>query len=200
MKRAHKIANAAVLFLATSLSNPCDSMAVTAAEQLRETWQQIVLILKSARLDSESETAFIRTKIMQVVWPRFDFAEMAKRCLGPHWGERSAEERDEFVKAFGAMLSRAYIGNIPAYENAHVLFTRESNETDDAEVDTKIVTDGSKDLFVNYKLRRVDADWKIYDVIIDDISVLANFRSQFQRVIARSSFAELLRIMREKQP
>lgn len=81
-----------------------------------------------------------------------------------------------------------------------MLFTRESSDANDAEVDTKIVTDGTKDLSVNYKLRWVNADWKIYDVIIDDISVLANFRSQFHRVITRSSFDTLLRIMKEKQP
>jgi len=137
---------------------------------------------------------------MQVVWPRFDFAEMAKRCLGAHWGERSREEREEFVQLFAATLSRSYIGNIRSYENATVLFTRESSDANDAEVDTKIVTDGTKDLSVNYKLRLVNADWKIYDVIIDDISVLANFRSQFHRVITRSSFDTLLRIMKEKQP
>lgn len=137
---------------------------------------------------------------MQVVWPRFDFAEMAKRCLGAHWGERSREEREEFVELFAATLSRSYIGNIRSYETATVFFTRESSDANDAEVDTRIVTDGTKDLSVNYKLHWVNADWKIYDVIIDDISVLANFRSQFHRVITRSSFDRLLRIMKEKQP
>jgi len=82
---------------------------------------------------------------MQVVWPRFDFAEMAKRCLGAHWGERSREEREEFVQLFAATLSRSYIGNIRSYENATVLFTRESSDANDAEVDTKIVTDGTID-------------------------------------------------------
>jgi phospholipid transport system substrate-binding protein len=95
-------------------------------------------------------------------------------------------------------LARSYIDGIRSYENSTVLFTREWNNANSAEVDTKIVTNGAKDLVVSYKMHLIDDDWKVYDVIIDDISLVDNYRSQFHRVIMRSSFEDLLRILKEK--
>jgi phospholipid transport system substrate-binding protein len=165
---------------------------------LQGTWEQIVVILKSARFDSKAEIDAFGANVMQVVSPRFDFAEMVKRCLGPHWENRTPEERQEFVTPFATTLARSYIDGIRSYENSTVLFTREWNNANSAEVDTKIVTNGAKDLVVSYKMHLIDDDWKVYDVIIDDISLVDNYRSQFHRVIMRSSFEDLLRILKEK--
>jgi ABC-type transporter MlaC component len=110
MYRASRIITAAILFLKSSLWNPRPSIATTPAEPLQGTWVQIVLILKSARFDTEAEIEDFRIKVMQVITPRFDFAEMARRCLGAHWGSRTRQERNEYVKLFVAMLVRSYIG------------------------------------------------------------------------------------------
>jgi phospholipid transport system substrate-binding protein len=197
MKRACTIVILTLLVLGSSVRDPLHSATVTPAGQLRQTWEQIVVLIQSARFNSES--GIDDFKVTEVVAPRFDFAEMAQHCLGDHWENRSREERDEFVQLFTDNLSRAYVDNIRTYENARIVFTRETSDADSAEVDTKIVTDGAKDLLVNYKLRFVDTDWKIYDVFVDDVSLITNLRSQFHRIIARSSFAELLRIMKGKQ-
>jgi len=197
LNRTFIIPIAAILFLASSLWNPPDSTAITPTGQLQDTWEQIVVILKSARFDSKAEIDAFGANV-QVVSPRFDFAEMAKRCLGPHWGNRTPEERQEFVTLFATTLARSYIGGIRSYENSTVLFTREWNNANSAEVDTKIVTNGAKDLVVSYKMHLIDDDWKVYDVIIDDISLVDNYRSQFHRMIMRSSFEDLLRILKEK--
>lgn len=198
LNRTFIITIAAILFLASSLWNPPDSTAITPTGQLQGTWEQIVVILKSARFDSKAEIDAFGANVMQVVSPRFDFAEMAKRCLGPHWENRTPEERQEFVTLFATTLARSYIDGIRSYENSTVLFTREWNNANSAEVDTKIVTNGAKDLVVSYKMHLIDDDWKVYDVIIDDISLVDNYRSQFHRVIMRSSFEDLLRILKEK--
>jgi len=189
----------AMLFWGVHLSNPSLSMAVTAKEQLQETWEQIVLVLKSARFDSKAEIDAFRIKIMAVISPRFDFAEMAKRSLGSHWAERSGEEREEFVNLLADTLARSYIGGIRSHENATVVYMRESNDMTNAEVETKIVTNGTKDLIVSYKMHLVEQDWRIYDVVIDDISLVDNYRSQFHRVITQSSYQGLVRLMKEKQ-
>ena len=123
---------------------------------------------------------------------------MAKRCLGTYWRNRTPEEREQFVKLFVAMLARSYIDNIRSYKDSTVLYTRELEDTDSAEVDTKIVTDGAKDLSVNYKMHFIAEDWKVYDVVIDDVSLIDNYRAQFRRVITHSSFEDLIRIMKEK--
>jgi phospholipid transport system substrate-binding protein len=199
MKRACTIATLMLLVLGSSAWHPLHSAAATPAAQLRQTWEQIVALLESARIDSGSGINAFGQKVTAAVAPRFDFAEMAQRCLGDHWENRSREERDEFVQLFTDNLARAYVDNIRTYVNSRMVFMRETSDADSAEVDTRIVTDGAKDLLVNYKLRLVDTDWKIYDVFVDDISLITNLRSQFHRIIARSSFAELLRIMKEKQ-
>ena len=97
-------------------------------------------------------------------------------------------------------MGRAYADNIESYTSQNVLYTRESEDQNYAQVDTKIVGDSQPPLAINYKLHRVDKEWKVYDLVIADISVVNNYRSQFDRVIARSSFAELVRTMKEKQP
>jgi phospholipid transport system substrate-binding protein len=97
------------------------------------------------------------------------------------------------------MLTRSYVGGIREYKNSTVLYTRESNDANNAEVDTKVVASGAKDLLVTYRMHLVDENWKVYDVIIDHVSLIDNYRAQFQRVIAQSSFESLIRIMKERQ-
>jgi phospholipid transport system substrate-binding protein len=125
---------------------------------------------------------------------------MAKRSLGPNWARRTPEEQREFVEIFAALMGRAYARNIESYISQSVLYTRESEERDFAQVDTRIVGNNQAPFTINYKLHRVDQEWKVYDLVIEDISVVNNYRSQFDRVIARSSFAELVRALKTKSP
>jgi len=199
MNRAGRITFATMLFLGGYLGIPSRSTAATPVGQLQETWEQILVILKSAHFDSESEIDAFRIKVMQVITPRFDFAEMAKRCLGTHWEGRTREEREEFVEVLAAILARTYIGGIRSYQESTILYTREFNDATSAEVDTRILSNNSKDLLVSYKMHFIGEDWKVYDVIIDHISLIGNYRSQFHRVIRQSSFTELMRVMKEKQ-
>jgi phospholipid transport system substrate-binding protein len=124
---------------------------------------------------------------------------MAKRSLGRHWIGRTPEERRDFVKIFAALLGRSYADNIESYSDQNVLYTREREDKGYAEVDTKIVADKRPPITINYKLHNVDNEWKVYDLVIEDISVVNNYRSQFNRVITRSSFEDLVRAMKEKQ-
>jgi phospholipid transport system substrate-binding protein len=119
--------------------------------------------------------------------------------LGPHWGRRTGEEQREFVKIFTALLGRTYTARIESYASQTILYTREIEDKDYAEVDTKIVIDKREELSINYKLHSVANEWKVYDLVIENISVVNNYRSQFDRVIARSSFEELVRVMKEKK-
>ena len=100
----------------------------------------------------------------------------------------------------GGLSGKIVCGQYTAYTNQRVVYTREFKDTNYAEVDTKIITEQAKDVFVNYKLHLVNNDWKVYDVVIDNVSLINNYRSQFNRVIARSSFENLVRMMKDKQP
>ena len=107
-------------------------------------------------------------------------------------------KRQEFINIFTDLLQDNYIGTIESYSGDKVAYNRELLEQDSAEVQTTLTTRGEDSYSINYRLRLVGKDWKAYDVVIENISVVNNYRSQFNRVISKSSYEELLRNMKEK--
>jgi phospholipid transport system substrate-binding protein len=164
-------------------------------EQIQTAVEKVTTILKDAKLPAESK----RRELREAVYPKFDFTEMARRSLGAHWQRRSADEQREFVKLFTDLVENAYMTNIEAYQGEKVIISAEKQDKEYAQVDTKIVTKKGEEFAVDYKLRQAGNDWKIYDVVIENISLVNNYRSQFNRVIAQSSFDELFRKMKDKQ-
>jgi phospholipid transport system substrate-binding protein len=189
-----------LLFLLCCFLHPAALRADSPTEQVRATVDKVLTIVRSPQPKSKAQLKAQRAKLLEVIYPRFDFTEMAKRSLGPHWARRSPDEQREFVEIFAALMGRAYADNIESYTSQNVLYTRASEDMNYAQVDTKIVSDNQAPFTINYKLHSVDKEWKVYDLVIEDVSVVNNYRSQFDRVIARSSFAELVRTMKEKQP
>jgi phospholipid transport system substrate-binding protein len=199
MIRQRRVAAAGLLYLFFSILLPAPSRAGGPTEQVRGTVDKVLTIVRSSHPTSKAQMEAQRVQLVEVIYPRFDFTEMAKRSLGPHWARRTAEEQREFVKIFAALLGRTYTERIESYTSQTILYTREVEDANYAVVDTKIITDKREELSINYKLHSVDKQWKVYDLVIEDISVVNNYRSQFNRVIARSSFEELVRVMKEKQ-
>jgi phospholipid transport system substrate-binding protein len=188
-----------LLFLLSSFSFLSPSKAGGPTDQVRATVESALAIVRNPGLKSEGQRKNLRAQLTQAIYPRFDFTEMAKRSLGSHWGRRTAGEQREFVKIFAELLGNFYVDRIESYTSQDVLYTREVEDGNYAEVATKIVTDNSSDeVSINYKLHRVYNEWRVYDLAID-ISLVNNYRSQFDRVIARSSFENLVRVLQEKQ-
>jgi phospholipid transport system substrate-binding protein len=188
-----------LLFLLFCLLVPRPARAGGPTEQVRGTVDKVMTIVRSSHPTSKAQMETQRAQLVEVIYPRFDFVEIAKRSLGPHWARRTAEEQRQFVKIFAGLLGRSYADNIESYTSQHVLYTREREDRNYAEVDTTIVTENRPPLSINYKLQSVNKEWKVYDLVIEDISVVNNYRSQFDRVIVGSSFKDLVRVMKEKQ-
>lgn len=169
-------------------------------EQIRATADKVLSILNNPELRSAARKNERREQLRAVIYPRFDFAEMAKRSLGPQWSRRSPQEQREFVRLFTEVLENSYVGNIESYNGEKMTYTRENLDKDHAEVFTKVVTKKGEDFSVNYILRPVDGEWKVYDVVIENISLVNNYRSQFNRILAKASFDELLRKLQAKAP
>jgi phospholipid transport system substrate-binding protein len=125
---------------------------------------------------------------------------MAKRSLGPHWARRSPQEQQEFVRVFTGLLESAYIDQIESANGDKVVYGREQMDGDNAVVFTKVQTNKGEEVAINYKLHQVGGDWKVYDVVVEDISLVNNYRSQFNRVLANASFDELMRRLQNKGP
>lgn len=169
------------------------ALAQTPGQQVQETIQRITAIVSSpSRAESEQ-----RDEVKRLLLPRFDWLEMAKRSLGKHW-PRVPERQNEFVSAFTEFVGNAYLGTIGGYKDEKIIFAGERRDQNLAEVDTKLVPNKGEPMSVNYRLHLVQGDWKIYDVVIADISLVNNYRSQFNRVLAKSSFDDLLKQLRDR--
>ena len=171
------------------------ALAGAPTEQIQTAVEKVTTILKDPKLQAEAK----RKELREVVYAKFDFAEMARRSLGSHWQRRSAEEQREFVRLFTDLVENAYMNNLNGYQGEKVVVGGEKQDKEFAEVETKIITKKGEEFAVNYKLHQAGNEWKIYDVVIENISIVNNYRSQFNRVIAQSSFDELFRKMKDKQ-
>jgi phospholipid transport system substrate-binding protein len=166
-------------------------------EAIRAAIDQGVEIVKGAKLDSKADKTSVINQLREIVYPLFDFDEMARRSLGPHWRRLKPQQQTEFVASFRELLEKTYADKIDLYEGQKVAFSGESIDRDYAQVDTRVI--GKEQSYaVDYRLHLVDGKWKIYDVVAENISLVNNYRSQFNRVLSNSSYDELLRIMKEK--
>ena len=167
-------------------------------EQVRQTADRVLSVLQDSRLKSADKQKERRDQIRQIVASRFDFAEMAKRSLGSNWQKVNNDEQRQFVELFTELLEKSYADQIESYDGEKIVYGRENVSQDQADVDTKILTKKGEQISVNYKLRSAGNDWKVYDVVIENISLVNNFRSQFNRILANASFAELLKKLQSK--
>jgi len=177
---------------------PVSVAAGVPGDQVRQTVDKLLAILKDPQLKQGGKEKERREKLKQVINQRFDFTEMAIRSLGPEWRRHTPEEKTEFVKLFTDLLERAYLKQIESYNDQKVRYVNEREDSGYAQVDTKIVDNKGQEFSVNYRLHNVNGDWKVYDVVIEDISLVNNYRAQFGRVLESSSYQELVRKLKEK--
>lgn len=190
------LAIAAAALLQSALPNRAQAGVPT--EQVRQTADRVLQLLQDSRAKSTGNAAERREQLRQILASRFDFAEMAKRSLGANWQKGSAAEQQQFVRLFTDLLENSYIGQIEAYAGEKIIYGREAVDQDQADVETKIVTRKSEELSVNYKLKADGVNWKVYDVVIENVSLVNNFRTQFNRILAKGSFTELISQLESK--
>ena len=192
MEKTRKAFIAAVLFavwLAPGLVS-----ANSPTDQIQQTIQQVANVVADTTNGDDRRKELLRETLL----PRFDWWEMSKLALGKNWIQASGRE-NEFVSAFAEFLGNAYIGQIGSYRREKVLFVQEFIENNRAQVKTKIVSDKGEPTSVNYRLHWIESEWKIYDVIVEDISIVNNYRSQFNRILAKGSLEDLIKQLKEKE-
>ena len=189
-----------LVLLSVQMTNSAVLIAGAPTEQVRLTADKVLTVLQDSRLKPADKETERREQVRQLIAARFDFSEMAKRSLGANWQRVSSEEQGRFVRLFAELLEKSYADQIESYDGEKILYGRENVAQDQAEVDTKIVTKKGEQIPVNYKLRAAGGDWKVYDVVIENISRVNNFRSQFSRILANASFGELLKKLESKSP
>jgi phospholipid transport system substrate-binding protein len=165
---------------------------------VRTAVDKAVQILKEPKLQSADKKRERIDRLRETLNPIFDYEEMAKRALGSHWRRRTPAEQEEFVKLFRDFLERIYSEKIDLYGGERVRFGREVIDNNFAEVESTIVRPKGDEIAVVYKLKHGNGQWKVYDAVVENISLVNNYRSQFDRVISSSSYEELIKRLQQK--
>ncbi len=171
--------------------------AVSPTESIKRTIDEVLRILDDVELQRPARLMERRKKLEQVIASRFDYREMAKRSLPKQWKALTAAEQKEFVGLFQSFLSASYADKIEGYSGEQVEYLSERLEGDYAEVRTKIVSEKTE-IPIDYRLMGRDGEWFVYDVVADGISLVRNYRSQFDTIIRESGYPELVEELRQK--
>jgi phospholipid transport system substrate-binding protein len=195
MKRSHAVALAIALAVAPFAARGAGAAADTPREVVEHTTQSVVDVLRDPKLPTEQK----KQKIQSVVDGSMDFTTLSRLVLARNWKPLSDEQKKSFVREFKTHLTVTYSNNIESYDNETVEIVGErEEERGDWTVKTKIVRSKAQPIAVDYRVRKTDAGWKIIDVVIEGVSLVANFRSEFQDIISRNGFDGLMSSIRDK--
>jgi phospholipid transport system substrate-binding protein len=168
------------------------------AEKIKQTTDKILSILTDPALKNHSKEEERKKLIRRAVDERFDWEEMARRSLATHWNQRTAREKKEFVRLFADLLERVYMNKVEDYSGEKIQYEGEREDRDYAIVKVKIATKKNTDIDVEYRLKKEGNEWLVYDVSIEGVSLVNNYRAQFNSIILQSSYENLVKKLREK--
>jgi len=166
-------------------------------QQVKTTVDQVLQILQDPALKSDPSQR--RQKLKDSVAGYFDWTDMAKSSLGYHWRDLSDQQRKDFVDLFTRFIEASYLSKIESYNGQTIEYLRQSIDGQYAQVNTDVIQQGKDPIPLNYRLKADDGNWQVYDVTVDNISITANYRNQFNRVINNRGFDALMNDMRAKQ-
>ena len=190
----------ALLLLTAGLASAPAVSAGAPTDQLRDGIERIFKILGDPELSGEARAAERRAAVSRIASELFDFTEMAKRTLGPYWDERTPAERQDFVRLFTGLIQRAYFSKIDEHGSEKTVFRSERVDGANAVVGTTLLLARGATMPLEYAMHRTSGRWRIYDLSIDGVSLMANYRSQFGRIIRTSSYADLVTRLKSQRP
>jgi phospholipid transport system substrate-binding protein len=192
-------ASIALLILAPFIAVPLVAAGGSAEELVKQTVIQILHTVEDPTLAGRAHERARRGKIRSLVSQIFDFEEMAKRSLATHWSGRSPQERTHFVALFTDLLERTYMDRIESYNGEPIVYLGESGDAEQTEVRSKLITKGREEIPITYRLIQKNGAWKVYDLVIEGVSLVNNYRTQFNKIINQSSYSDLVRRMQEER-
>ncbi len=173
------------------------SFAGPPTEAMKATIDEVLRIVRDKELKQPGKTDDRRHLLEKVVAARFDYTEMSRRALGAPWNQLSDQEKQEFVGLFRTLLTNSYADKIETYSGEGVEYLNERTEKEYAEVRTKVLS-GKTEIPLDYRLVNKADEWRVYDVVVDNISLVNNYRGQFTKILRASSYADLVDQLRKK--
>ena len=166
-------------------------------EQLQKSTDEIIMILQSEELKAPERKAERKQRILDVVNRMFDFRAMARSSLGQNWNQLTAEEQDNFVDLFASLIEQRYIGKIDAFDNQKVIYKDKRVKNDKARV-YSVILDKNLEIPIDYSLQLSQGKWLIKDLKIENVSLIANYRRDFNSIIRKVKFAGLVEKITEQ--
>ncbi len=179
------------------LLSPTAIQAGEPTEQIRATIDKGFAVFNDITLNANGKDENI-DRLREIIRPLFNYKGMARRSLGMHWRDITPEDRKEFVSVFTDFLEKTYVEKMGFYTDGEMNFINEVVDNDYARVDVIVKTTKWADFSVSYKLAREDGNWQIYDILVENVSLINSYRVQFARVITRQSYKELVEKIRQK--
>jgi phospholipid transport system substrate-binding protein len=168
-------------------------------DQLKGATDRVLKLLQDPELKKPEKTTERRKQIRAVANEIFDWQETGKRALGRHWQSCKPPEREEFSPLFADLIERSYVGKIEAYSGEKIVYAGDSIEGDQATVRTKLITKSNTEIPIEYRMLKEKDRWRAYDVVIEGVSLVGNYRTQFNRIIQQSNCGELVKKLKTKQ-
>ena len=167
-------------------------------EVVKKTVDEVVRIVSDQELKKPQNEKKRRQALKKAIGSVFDYAEMAQRSMARHWRERSAAEKKEFVSLFETLLENSYSGKIEGYNQEKIVYGKETIDGEYAEVKSKVITLKRDEYSLDYRLIQKDGRWMAYDVVIEGVSLVSNYRTQFNKIITANGYPELVKKLRSK--
>ena len=173
--------------------------AVSPVEEVRKAVDEVVRIVADKELKKPQNEQKRRKALKGAIGQVFDHGEMAKRSLGQNWKDISPPQQKEFTGLFATLLENSYAGKIESYNNEKIVYLKDIVDGEYAEVKSRIVTAKRDEFSLDYRLMREGTQWKVYDVVIEGVSLVSNYRSQFNKIIKAQGYPELVKKMKMKK-
>jgi len=194
----NRLAAVALLFLfLIFLGHPSQSLAGPATDAAKGTIDQVLRVLQDKEMKKPDRVDERRQIIEKTIGDRFSWEEMAKRTLGTQWAKLTDKQRQEFVDLFRTLLTNTYIDRIENYAGEQVQYLNERLQDGFAEVRTKIAS-GKAEYPMDYRLLNKSGEWRVYDIVLDGVSLVANYRGQFNKILHSSGYDDLVQKLRTK--
>ena len=192
MPAARRLGRVGVLAASFVLGVVSGALAGPPSDQLKTGIDKVVHVLADPSLKGTAKARERRDTLREITDPLFDWSEMARRALGRHWQPRTEAERQEFVRLFHDLLERSYLSTLERYNGERVTYGAESVEGDQATIRTQVLNKEGQQLPVDYRMVRRGDRWLVYDVLIEGVSLVANYRAQFDQIIRTGSYEKLV--------
>lgn len=166
-------------------------------DEVKKAVDEVVRIVSDKKLENDEHSR--RQAVKEAIGNIFDYREMAKRSLGKHWKRRTPQERTYFVDLFASLLENSYADKIESYHNEKIEYLRERVDGGYAEVRSRVTTDSHDEFSLDYRLLKKKDKWLVHDVVIEGVSLVSNYRSQFNRIVRSDGYAELVRKLETKR-